>query len=367
MNDTHINQELNNLRQRLESLEAAALPNDPQEPASCECKGAAMQTAPKAHINADGEMGTVESAYAAALAGVARGRGRATVDASRNDNGFLGCVYGVYRSSTLRVFSHWSTAQAFANLRLPPPDDFSIIVGHGAPGIIICGTGQIVDGVDKYIAASNRNAWWPHASRGVTGAQLTLFGCKVGSGLAGTNLLRLVASAVKKPVGAWTGDVWCGGGRVWGTGQYKLVRPGTRTEAIEEMDMYSESEREPMKVLRVASAEGFEEIPVAQVKSVNFTPIGSWSVEGLPAKKAVHAEKRDATDLLKAIDFEHPFVTEDVPGAILMGMLTVTSETKGNEHHVRSFRVLGSSLLQDVIFPNTYYHVSEDLQRMLSQ
>ncbi len=366
MSDTNINQELDNLRQRLDRLESASSPDNLQKPASCNCNEAeaVTQTATKAHVNAAGEMSAAEhSAYGAALAGITQGR--ATIDSTRNDNGFLGCVYGVYRgTSNLRVFSHSSTATAFANIR-GGSEAFSIIVGHGAPGVIVCGTGQIIDGVAKYIAASNETTWRPIASRGITGTQLTLFGCNVAAGAAGANLLRRVALAVRKPVGAWTGTVWCGGGRVWADGTYVLVRPGSAVEVVEAPDMYSE--RDPMNVLRVASYEGFEEIPIGHVKSVNFTPIGSLSIEGLPAGKAVHAEKSDAADLLNVIDFENPFVTEDVPGAILVGMLTVTSETKAKDHHVHSFRVLGSSLLQDVVFPNTYYHVSQDLHTMLSK
>jgi hypothetical protein len=47
--------------------------------------------------------------------------------------------------------------------------DFSVIVGHGQNGVIICGTGQTVDGTDKYIGISNPDSWQPCASPGVPG------------------------------------------------------------------------------------------------------------------------------------------------------------------------------------------------------
>lgn len=117
-----------------------------------------------------------------------------------------------------------------------------------------------------------------------------------------------------------------------------------------------------MNTLRIASHQGFKDIPVSQVTSVNFTPIGD-----LPTAKAVHAEKNDAAEMLALVDFEKPFVTDAVPGSIIVGTLTITSETEDKEIHVRSFNVLGSSLLQDVIFSSTYYYTSPELYNRLTR
>ncbi len=189
MNTNDLFEELDEIHQRLALLEAAAAAS--QKPAACDCNKAAGETA-----------GAIEAApiwpplpLRKILTG--RGetkhgylcfpRGRATIDATRSDNGFLGGCYAAYKSCCNEtVLSHSTTAQAFANLR-GGTEGFSVIVGHGAPGLQVCGTGQIVDGPDKFIAVSSEGVWGRHASRGVTGSQLTLFGCEVAAGAAGRN------------------------------------------------------------------------------------------------------------------------------------------------------------------------------------
>lgn len=117
-----------------------------------------------------------------------------------------------------------------------------------------------------------------------------------------------------------------------------------------------------MKTLRIASHQGFKDIPVTQVTSVHFTPVGDF-----PNAKAVHAEKNDAAEMIALVDFEKPFVVDAVPGSIIVGTLTITSETTDKELHVRSFNVLGASLLQDATFPNTYYNASPELYNRLTR
>lgn len=59
---------------------------------------------------------------------------RATIDGTRTDNGFLGCVYAAYKKSVnMAVLTHFSTLQARTNLS-SGSEGYSIIVGHGGPG-----------------------------------------------------------------------------------------------------------------------------------------------------------------------------------------------------------------------------------------
>jgi hypothetical protein len=116
-----------------------------------------------------------------------------------------------------------------------------------------------------------------------------------------------------------------------------------------------------VNTLRIASHQGFEDIPVSRVTLVDFIPIGAFVTA-----EAVHAEKNDAEDILSFVDFEKPFVTDDVPGSIITGILTITIEKSDKETCIRSFKVLGSSLLQDEIFPNTYYYASPELYNRLT-
>jgi len=284
----------------------------------------------------------------------------ASIDASRNDDGFLGCATESYRSSTNVAVSLYSTtAQAFSNLRSNPAE-VSWIVGHGAPGTIVTGSGMVINGADKYMSADNESSWIQYASNGVFGSRLTLIGCEVASGTAGATFMARVANVVRKDVGAWTGLYWCQGLRCWGTGTFVTVSPGQRLKPVESPVMYERSRE--MQTLRIQATDGgYEEIPLGAVRSVNFTPIGS-----VPAQSGVVSLKgTDAGTFLQTIDFERPFVTMDKPASILMGQLTVIYESDTREERIRSFRVLGHSLLQDACFPKTYYYASPSLHSEL--
>jgi hypothetical protein len=376
MNNFDMNSELDELRLRIEQLEAESSWASSKDAEPCECDEVTSQAAAKrpdnqTKINLGGETlypGLEDiQAVSGPIAQAGPLRIRATIDATRTDNGFLGCVYARYRAtSNMTVLSHFSTLGASNNLRFGS-EGWSIIVGHGAPGVIVTGTGQTINGVQKYIAASNEGYWRLILSRGVIGGGLTLFGCEVGAGRAGLNLLRRVANVIRKPVGAWTGLVWCSSTSVWGTGTFVTVRPGVAVSsvAIEEVAcMYSE-EKEPLQMMRLASHdENLEEVRPDQIRSVQFTPVGSFA--GVSDVNAMRAERADALSILQRIDLENPFVTEDKPGSIHVGMLNVSYGTSGDqEEHIRSFRVLGSSLIQDVTYPNTYYYASQELQQLL--
>jgi len=235
-----------------------------------------------------------------------------------------------------------------------------MITGHGNQGLIITGSGQVASDPDEYMDQGNEPDWRPHASQGINGQSLTLFGCKTGGGTAGANFLRRVAAAVGKEVGAWTGDVWCSPGRwPWGTGTFVTATKSRAPEVVESPEMYDPSEA--MQTLRIQSADGPQEIPIANVTSVNYTPVGIYAQQF----KAIKADNADAHSLLRLVNFSKPFVTADKPGAVLTGLLTVAYQTQGGDEHCRSFRVLAYSLLQDVCFPDTYYYASSALAREL--
>jgi hypothetical protein len=377
MSDVNMNSELDELYLKIEQLEAeSSLANPPIDAEPCNCDEETSQAEAKrfddqTKINLGGETSFPglenfqEVSGPIAQAGALRIR--ATIDATRTDNGFLGCVYARYRAaSNMTVRSHSSTLGASYNLRYGS-EGWSIIVGHGAPGLIVTGTGQTVNGIQKYIARNNEYYWRPILSRGVIGGGLTLFGCEVASGTAGLDLLRRVASAIRKPVGAWTGTVWCSNTSVWGTGTFVTVRPGVAVGAFaaeEAPSMYSD-EQTPLRVMLLAShEEDFEKVGPDQITSVEFTPIGSFS--DAFDFKTVRAERTDALSILQRIDLENPFVTEDKPGSVQVGMLNVSYGVAGDQdEHARIFRVLGSSLIQDMAYPNTYYYASQELQQLL--
>lgn len=105
------------------------------------------------------------------------------------------------------------------------------------------------------------------------------------------------------------------------------------------------------------------DIPLDNILAVQFTP-----ERGLAEMyNSVSAQGKDVHELLQHIDFGNPHQTHDMPGAIITGTLTVTYSGAGNQREVRTFRLLGASLLQDAMFPDTYYQVSDGLHRRLEK
>jgi hypothetical protein len=375
VNASEINlaQELESLRRRVNILEAALSASNVPNKVPCDCGdllasprlGDELLASPGLRSQT-GRTGQVEypgnGLPQASAPGLACGRG--SVDSTTSDNGFLRCTYNAWsKTENVTVFQHSTTAGAFANIR-GGSEAFSLICGHGMPGIIVCGTGEIADGDDKYMNANNERMWRPIASQGIAGTQLTLFGCQVAAGAVGSTFLRKVASAVRKPVGAWTGDVWCSkNGQVWGTGQFIVAKPGMQVETVEAPEM-TDGIQSPV-VLRLPSHQDYEEVQAGQIRSVNFTPIGSLPT----ALKVLNVERDQAGQiddaLLQSIDFSNPFVTDDMPGSILVGLLTISYKSKTGEPVARAFRVLGYSLVQDAAFPNTYYYASKSLRQTL--
>ena len=284
---------------------------------------------------------------------------RSSIDDNRNDNGYLLCMLNRHRGVVnIRYHLHSSTSRAFMNLRGGSEEE-SWLVGHGDQGLISTGDGQTASNPDKYMSMSNRSRWNDFAGRGITGSHFDLFGCKVGGGTAGARFLQAVSNLTRTTVGAWTGDTWCNSQRFWGTGTYVTARPGRRLQAVESPEMYTGADE--MKTLRLRSPDGFDEVAVDSIESVNYTPIGIFAQEF----QAINAEKADVSALLSQIDFTNPLVTTDKPGAILVGQLVITYGTDRGDRFCRTLRVLGYSLLQDTCFPDTYYHASSALRKEL--
>jgi hypothetical protein len=128
--------------------------------------------------------------------------------------------------------------------------------------------------------------------------------------------------------------------------------------------MYSEGE-EALQVMRLAShADEHEEVLPDQIISVQFTPVGNYP--GLSDVKAMRAERSDALSVLQRIDLENPFVTEDKPGSVHTGMLTITyGSSYEDDQRTRTMKVFNSSLVQDAIHTDTYYYASPELQQLL--
>src|SRR5690349_909900 len=94
-----IREELQDIHRRLERLEERQEPSEESRHHSGCCSGADRRK--------DGAVD--RSGQTMAASGLAVLRVRSSIDASRNDNGFLGCVYSRYsETSNNTVTSHWT-------------------------------------------------------------------------------------------------------------------------------------------------------------------------------------------------------------------------------------------------------------------
>ncbi|MFN7900207.1 MAG: hypothetical protein ACK5N0_11195 [Synechococcaceae cyanobacterium] len=114
--------------------------------------------------------------------------------------------------------------------------------------------------------------------------------------------------------------------------------------------------------LRLAiSEDAYQEIPAPNITAMQFTPapgMKGWY-------RSVSSQGRDAAKITELIDFENPQATDAKPGGVITGIFKATYSTSTGQQESRSFRLLGSSLLQDTAFPNIYYQASEELGRCI--
>lgn len=84
------------------------------------------------------------------------------------------------------------------------------IVGHGADGVIVTGAGKSLGAKDQHIGLDNADVW-SKAFQPLKGkmANLLLYGCHVGAGLKGAQLLHDLATTVGANVYAPTGLIYC--------------------------------------------------------------------------------------------------------------------------------------------------------------
>jgi hypothetical protein len=120
----------------------------------------------------------------------------------------------------------------------------------------------------------------------------------------------------------------------------------------------------PQESLRLASPEGgFQSIPWTRIQAVHFKPAGGMA----DVYDSVSAKEEAAQTLLRQIDFQHPLTTDAKPGAIITGTLTVLYTRADKQQDTRTFRLLGTTLLQDTSQPRVYYHASAGLQTCLEK
>jgi hypothetical protein len=279
--------------------------------------------------------------------------GCTSIDSDRNDNGFLVCATG----QNLGAGLHDSTAIAVYNLLqcLGVQRGKANLVGHGADGIIVTGSGDEISTYDKCIGLFNRSYWEPYLNqlRGKV-SSLSLWACHPGTGQIGADFLFMLAQVVNVPVAGPTGFIYCGGGYpdLWlePNSVWQVATPTNKPNPIAAPTPYFQ---DLIMDIKLTENGQIMTMPLATVISVKYTPGKKLET---PSTFSMADDK--ARDLVQLIRFDAPFQPGGIPAAIVTGRLSIIFERDGQRQE-REFRIYNNRLLQDVVAPQTYYHVTE--------
>lgn len=253
--------------------------------------------------------------------------GCTTIDATTPD-GYLDNA----RAGNPDAGANQNTLQVLENLlaleNLSPGNPANI-VGHGCEGDI--DTGQAWG---QSITLGNIDEWTPILTN-LAGhiTELFLFGCTVGAGQDGANLLFEIAKAVDAPVSAPTGLIYCDevgaftleAGAVWQTATPTYTPPPIDPPAHLSGHL-AMSANEPVLVASATYTPVGQPVPVSDVMALNLANQVLWTPVSLPGE----------------------------PGGKNTGMLTVEGSTNG-QTWTRTFQVFNHALLQDVDSLAYYY------------
>jgi hypothetical protein len=214
------------------------------------------------------------------------------------------------------------------------------------------------------MSLQNKASWSSCFTPPIPGSRLVFFGCEVAQGPDGANFLQEVANLAHMEVGGWTCSPYGSDGNLHKGGDFLVAQPhpspGHSLDPVDCPPRYDG--KRAIEVLRLRSPDGYQEVPVQAIMSVNFTPVSN--LPEIP--KAFILRGPEAEAILKTIDFAKPVVIRHGLLSIRTGQLTIMFESrKGPE--CRVFYILGYRLLQDACFSQTYYYASRRLERVLRQ
>lgn len=258
-----------------------------------------------------------------------------------------------------------STAEAVITLdnilySLPNADQTrAVIVGHGQPGLISTGGGMRPTRFFEYIAVGNQPDWSSefHGLSHIN--ELYLWGCHVGAGDAGADLLFHVAQVLNCSVWGYSGLVCIGpdgpayeqGGNIWqmatSTQRPTPIHPPLRFQRRSKMDD-----------IVIKSEKGMERFSAASTIQVTYQEPRGQSTWGT----GFTMQGKEAEGLLQLIDFAHPYYLCP-PMAIVTGKLTLA--VKGNSHSPeveREYIVYNDLLLGDSHFKDVYYDLASSFK-----
>jgi hypothetical protein len=236
----------------------------------------------------------------------------------------------------------------------------AMIVGHGAAGTIITGSGALANDNDKKISVDNVCFWVEGLQSRLNGlpAELTLCSCDTGANAEGAQLLMEVANRVNAQVSGFTGlifidttgNITCEVGGVW-----QHAQPSTPLSSVA-----SPSHEIGESVdLKLKYGKEYKTLNIKDVRAVSFFHPAekgkpTFSLEGEAAQK-----------LVGTINFAKPSEI-GAPLALNTGILEIEYRIQGKPDK-RTFVLFNDRLLYDQATPDTSYFASPRFAEALLQ
>jgi hypothetical protein len=272
-----------------------------------------------------------------------------------SDVGQLECA----KEAIPHAYRHSDNTEALANVGLCINPSIVTVMGHGLyQGVLCTGDGDLCDYNDlaKYLAASN-NTWVHTASNlAVKMDLLELVGCFVGYGQPGADLVSKMADAIKRPVAAPAGNVWCANGMIFADSglKWQHADPGSKPQPIT---------NPPYRVtapqfLWFGDEKGRRKIPTKDILIVSL-----WTPRH---KQPVTLSPHDSAELLNRIDFAHPLKHKGAPLAGVTARIKIEIHLGESKRQVRELTIYNYDLAKDSVAPETFYYLDSSFEALLN-
>lgn len=286
-----------------------------------------------------------------------------TIDCTDDDDALLNARVAFYGPSGIGPL-HDTTSKAVRNLlacvSLGASPDRVMMVGHGAPGLIITGTGPAATDSDRMIGNTNFTRWKTPVGRLKTRiTELTFCSCDTGAGVKGAKLLMKVANHIQATVSGFTGQIFID---ATGTitceqnGRWQHAHPGIELPPVS-APIYQSGDNVDLKL---KYDEEYKTVKISNVKAVSF------SEPGEKGKRVFSLEGEAARKLVGTINFAEPTEIDGAPLAVITGILQIEF-TIDEQPDKRTFIVYNDRLLFDQSTPSTFYYASPALAETLDE
>lgn len=230
-----------------------------------------------------------------------------------------------------------------------PTAQSACIVGHGDQGLIVTGAGQSRGDKDHHVSIDNIKVWAPlFAALNGGVSNLFLYGCHVGAGTDGAQLLYELAKTVNANVYGPTGLIYCdedGNFALEPFSTWQMATPHAQPAAIDPPEDAT------------GGLAGGHEVRLHVLENVIITTLDQLAealFEPDPSTGWTKVDALIADELARAVRWHKPFSLPGQHAALLTGRIKL--KFGYGERAIRKiFRVFNHTLLQDEDHPHIHY------------